>query len=163
LAGRSGLYLDTLTAALQHDRLAPPVQPDGRWPTFAGSATRTQVVPTPIDVGSLLWRVPLTPVTPGTPRYRNPNFMVQGPVPPDRLLAYHPIVLGDQVVICDEDHIIAYNLNDRPSDPEDDHRNEVSEAWKHDEQQGGNGSPRASRGFGSLPRFTLTAYGDRIF
>ena len=34
---------------------------------------------------------------------------------PDRLLAYHPIVLGDQVLVCDENRILAYNLNDRPS------------------------------------------------
>ena len=55
------------------DRLAPPAQPDGRWPTFAGSPTRTRVVPGPIDVGSLQWRVDLEPIEPArscTPRDR---------------------------------------------------------------------------------------------
>jgi len=40
--------------------------------------------------------------------------MSTAPIPEDRKLAYHPIVLGDQVVICDENTITAYNLNDRP-------------------------------------------------
>ena len=38
-------------------------------------------------------------------------------IPDDRLLAYHPIVLGDQVVVCDSNRIIAYDLNDRPTGP----------------------------------------------
>ena len=37
-----------------------------RWPTFAGSATRTKVVPGAVDVGSLQWSVDLVPVTSGT-------------------------------------------------------------------------------------------------
>jgi hypothetical protein len=87
---------------------------------------------------------------------------VETTIPAERLLAYHPIVLGDQVIVSDEDRIIAYNLNDRPGGPEDGPRVEIPEAWKHDEQQGGS-APRATRFGGSLPRYTLTAFGDRIF
>ena len=40
-----------------------PSQPDSRWPTFAGSLTRSKVVPGPIDVGSTQWRVELEKVS----------------------------------------------------------------------------------------------------
>ena len=47
---------------LAADHLAPPSQPDSRWPTFAGSLTRSKVVAGPIDVGSTQWRVELEKV-----------------------------------------------------------------------------------------------------
>ena len=37
---------------------------------------------------------------------------------PERLLAYHPIVLGDQVIVGDGTRVFAFNLNDRPGDSE---------------------------------------------
>ncbi len=30
------------------------------------------------------------------------------PAPPERLLAFHPIVLGDQVIVCDGSQVVAY-------------------------------------------------------
>ena len=38
-------------------------EPDNRWPTFAGSFQRTKLVPGPIDVGSMQWRVDLEKVS----------------------------------------------------------------------------------------------------
>ena len=37
LAGREGLYVQIVAQALRSDHLAPTAEPDGRWPTFAGS------------------------------------------------------------------------------------------------------------------------------
>ena len=37
------------------------------------------------------------------------------PVAAGSLLAFHPIVLGDQVLVCDGSKVLAYNLGDRPS------------------------------------------------
>lgn len=162
LAGREGLYRETLSAVFTHDRLALPVQPDGRWPTFAGAPSRTHVVPDPVDVGSLQWRVELDAVKVGTGRpYRGVN-MVSGPTHPDKLLAYHPIVLGDQVIVCDAGQILAYDLNDRPTGRPGSLVGAVKLAWKHDEEQGG-GGPQATRMTVGIPRFTLTAVGDRIY
>ena len=59
LAGRKGSYSEILARALASDHLEPPGQPDSRWPTFAGSLTRTRVIPGPIDVGQIQWRVEL--------------------------------------------------------------------------------------------------------
>ena len=63
LAGRTGGYASILAEAIAGDRLEIPGQPDGRWPTFAGSPRRTRVVPGPIDVGQVQWRVDLEKVS----------------------------------------------------------------------------------------------------
>ena len=62
LAGRKGPYAEILAESLAADHLAPPPQPDSRWPTFAGSLSRSKVVASPIDVGSTQWRVELDKV-----------------------------------------------------------------------------------------------------
>jgi hypothetical protein len=64
--------------------------------------------------------------------------MPVSPIAADRLLAYHPIVLGDQVIVCDDDRIVAYDLNKRPKARRQP-SGAVKEAWRHDEQPG---SPR---------------------
>lgn len=166
LAGRVGPYLKTLTEALRGDHLGPLAQTDSRWPTFAGSPTRTKVVPSSVDVGSLQWKVDLPPIDPRNSNQRGMariGGMGMGQqASPDRLLAYHPIVLGDQVLVCDENRILAYNLNDRPSGGTSGAASSVDEAWKRDESPPGD-VPRAARIPYGVPRFTLTAFGDRVF
>jgi cellulose synthase operon protein C len=168
LAGRSGPYAEIVAESLKADHLAPPAGPDGRWPTFAGAPTRTKVVPGPIDVGSMQWQVPLDPYDPSN-RIRHGGFgggrmaripMPTRPVEENRLLRYHPIVLGDQVVVCDENKIFAYDLNGRPEGQPGAPSGSIREAWKHDEQSDG---PQAASPFATLDRFTLTAFGDRIY
>jgi len=165
LAGREGPYLQTLSSALKTDHLAPPPQPDGRWPTFAGAASRSRVVPGPVDVGSLQWRVDLERIEQGRMPAGNRRgiAMAGGPARPDRALSYHPIVLGDQVIVCDDNQIRAYNLNDRPEGLPGGPAGPVKLAWEwHDEDQGGN-IPQASKTAVGVPRFTLTAQGDRVY
>ena len=58
--------------SLAADRLETPGQPDGRWPTFAGSPRRTRIVPGPIDVGQVQWRVEIEKVS--TTRSRISRF-----------------------------------------------------------------------------------------
>ncbi len=45
LAGRKGSYATILADSIAGDHLALPGQPDGRWPTFAGSLRRTRIAP----------------------------------------------------------------------------------------------------------------------
>ena len=59
---------------------APSGQPDGRWPTFAGSFTRTKVVPEPIDAGSLQWRSSLDRISPTRSSYPYSRSMTLQPV-----------------------------------------------------------------------------------
>jgi outer membrane protein assembly factor BamB/tetratricopeptide (TPR) repeat protein len=164
LAGRKGAYATILAESISQDHLETACQPEGRWPTFAGSPRRTRVVPGPIDVGQVQWRVEIEKVNTAS---RIPGVGIRG-MPatvqqrPESLLAYHPIVLGDQVLICDGSRVLAYNLGDRPSGGEGGEPRPVSPAWKHD-PDGGGGAPLAARPNGAIPRYTLTAVGHRIY
>src|SRR5262249_42769915 len=98
LAGRSGLYAEIVAEALRTDRLGPAQEPDNRWPTFAGSFQRTKLVPGSVDVGSMQWRVELEKVTVGRSQGFGPRAAFGGgsvSTPRERLLAFHPIVLGE--------------------------------------------------------------------
>ncbi len=166
LAGRTGSYASIVARAIAADRLETTGQPDGRWPTFAGSPRRTRIVPGPIDVGQVQWRVDLDKVSAtrgGMGRFpggmQNPSSPNRGP---EQLLAFHPIVLGDQVMICDGSRVLAYNLGDRPSGSEGGEARPVSPAWRHDPENGAPVAP-TNRSSGAIPRYTLTAAGNRIF
>ncbi|HEX3451030.1 MAG TPA: PQQ-binding-like beta-propeller repeat protein, partial [Isosphaeraceae bacterium] len=165
LAGRTGVYATIVAAAFESDHLARPFQPDSRWPTFAGSLTRSKVVPGPVDVGSTQWRVELEKVWVNRqPTFGGPRGMTGGAqnTPQERLLAFHPIVLGDQVIVCDGARILAYNLNDRPADSDQGMPRPVEPAWKHDPENGAQ-VPQAKPMQVGIPRYTLTAVGNRIY
>ncbi len=165
LAGRTGEYAQVVADALKSDNLGPVAQPDSRWPTFAGSFRRTKVVPGPIDVGSMQWRVDLDKVQPS----RNQDFRLNrgmmsssAAAPPERLLAFHPIVLGDQVIVCDGARVLAFNLNDRPFDGDGTAARLVEPAWKHPGEDDAP-VPQVRQLYSGIPRYTLTAYGRRIY
>ena len=164
-AGRKGPLAADLADAIREDHLTPPSQSDGRWPTFAGSPTRTRIAPGSVDVGSLQWRAELEPITPTRSSYggrrMNAMAMASNPqAPPERLLAYHPIVVGDQVIVANEKQVTAFNLNSRPGDQPASTTGPVEVAWKTPDLMG---APMPPRGTSGLARYTLTAYGDRIF
>jgi len=163
LTGRKGPYAKILEEALRADHLAPPAQPDSRWPTFAGACSRTRVVAEAIDVGSLQWRVALERILPSQPGYPYgfPRGMSSNPaLPLDRLLGYHPIVLGDQVIVGDGTRVLAYNLNDRPGNHDGGVALAIEPAWKHDPESA---APQAYRTSSGIPRYTLTAVGNRVY
>jgi outer membrane protein assembly factor BamB len=165
LAGRTGLYVDIVIQALQADQLGPSREPDNRWPTFAGSTQRTKIVGAPIDVGSMQWRVDLEKVSVAqVPSYNPRSFMGGSPVPTasERLLAFHPIVLGDQVIVCDGWRVLAYNLNDRPAEGENSGPKLVIPVWKYPAEDDDK-VPHARNSSLGIPRYTLTAFGNRIY
>ncbi len=163
-AGRKGPIARDLSEAIRSDHLGPPSQADGRWPTFAGALTRNRVASGPIDVGSLQWQVALDPVTVSkgsSYRMRAMGMPSNGVNPsPDRLLAYHPIIVGDQVLVANDRKIIAYDLNVRPSDPATAGSAQAETAWKTPDLAVASASGPRSNG---LPRFTLTAVGRRVY
>lgn len=164
-AGRKGPLSTDLAEALRDDRLAAPLQADGRWPTFAGSPTRNRIAHGPVDVGSLQWKAELEPITPTrAPRYGGRNSLMGvgqvAQVAPERLLAYHPIVVGDQVIAVNERQVTAYNLNSRPGDVPGASSSAVEVAWRTPDLMG---SPTPTRPSSGLARYTLTSFGDRIY
>jgi outer membrane protein assembly factor BamB len=165
LAGRKGTYGQILHESLSSDHLGPMAQPDSRWPTFAGSLRRSRVVSGPIDVGSLQWRVELEKVslTRTSPFGPRAGMVVGAPAAaPDRLLAFHPIVLGDQVIVCDGTRVLAYNLNDRPADADGSTLRPVEPTWRHPPEEDAQ-VPQARQQSSDIPRYTLTAVGHRIY
>ena len=165
LAGRTGAYSDIVAEALASDRLGPPREPDNRWPTFAGSFQRTKVAAAPIDVGSVQWRVDVDKVPVGPmPGYVNPRMLGAAPVStsPERLLAFHPIVLGEQVIICDGARVLAYNLNDRPGEGDATAAKLIIPVWKYPPDEDAQ-IPHARSMSPPVPRYTLTAFGNRIY
>lgn len=162
IAGRSGLLKDSLAAALKMDKLSQGDPSLGQWSTFAGSPSRSWVAPHPIDVGSLQWRAKLEPVSPSRPAGALGRPMQVSPLRPDRGLAYHPIIIGEQVVLCDANRLFAFNLNDRPGDAAASESDaEAKVAWSQSINP--NAEARAARPIFGVPRFTVTGQGDRIF
>ncbi len=161
LAGRNGSYVAIVKEAVAGDRLSMGGQPDGRWPTFAGAPNRTRILPGPIDVGQVQWRVELEKVATGKGGLVGIRPSAASQARPAALLAYHPIVLGDQVLVCDGSKVLAYNLSDRPADAETGEPRPVLPAWRHDPE--GQGVVRATQAPSSIPRYTLTTFGRRIF
>ena len=167
LAGRKGPLATTVAAAVATDHLAPPTQADGRWPTFAGSPTRNKIVAESIDVGSLQWRVALDRISPtrsggpyGRPAFARNNGAATSSA--SELLGYHPIIVGDQVIVGNGSRIVGYNLSDRPNAADGGQTLAVQPAWIHDPEDGA-ATPRARQPNWSIPRYTLTAAGGRIF
>jgi cellulose synthase operon protein C len=165
-AGRDGLLADSLSAALEQDRLAAPTPFDSRWPTLGGGPTRTRIAPKAFLVGSFMWKVQLKEVR--INQTQADQFGMGGgrrmPYAPqnvgaDRQLAYHPIVLGDQALVCDQSQVFSIPLNihekGESGGPSDLRSIKLWETVKSDMQDA-----RSSAG---MPRFTLTAAGDRVF
>jgi outer membrane protein assembly factor BamB/tetratricopeptide (TPR) repeat protein len=169
LAGRTGSLADSLANAITQDGLATTPRAEDGWPTFAGAMSRTRIAAATVDVGSLQWKLKLDPVPQPRPM-GGPMFfggrMAPGasPTRPDRGLAFFPLVLDEQVVLCDAERIVAYNLGDRPaSDPAAAAgESEVKLAWEQALPAGGlGGSGRLA--YLNAPRYTATAAGDRLF
>jgi len=165
-AGRRGSLADDLTEAIRDDHLTPLPRTDGRWPTFAGAMTRNRIAPGPVDVGSLQWKADLEPIVPGrvSRNFGRNSMMGMGQTPPpspERLLGYHPIVVGDQVIVANEKQVIAYNLNSRPGDQPGATSTAVEVAWKTREDL--TGASMTTQRPSGLARHTLTSFGNKIY
>ena len=170
-AGRSGLISTSLTTAIQQDKLHQKFDVGIDWPTFAGDPSRNRVVEDAIGLGARQWRMPLDIVSPSRP---NPQFnnrfggfggrgmFPRGiPANPNRnnvqpILAYHPIILGDQIIVCSDRRVTAFNLNEA-SKPD----GSVGILWR---QEFDAANPRPNQVITSAtPRMTLSAKNGRIF
>lgn len=171
-AGRSGLIAESLLKAMAEDQLLRVDDSSAEnWPTFAGASSRNRVVGDAVGLGARQWRVSIDPITTGRANFQGMQF--QGgfgrrgmmprnlPVNPNRnqgqpLLAYHPIVVGDQVIVCNDRRVMAFNLNEsaRPD-------GSVGLLWRQEFEVAGR--PQGAMIASAAPRMTLTARSGRIF
>ena len=151
LAGRNGNYVTILEELLSRSDQWPKARPKADWPTFAGSVTRQPHVGEEFDIADTpSWRTSLS-LKSGRDEYRSREGQrVAEHV--DALLSYHPIVIGERLVVQTgdtSDHVVCYKLADG---------NVVS------------GNPKSDKGTGdALPgteigrRYSLTGTGSRVF
>jgi hypothetical protein len=157
--GRQTNYVEALQSLLAEaaEWPDPPIDPD--WPTFAGSPRRGKIAFDAIDPAEVAWRASLRPTIPASqwfwgakPRARRVAEDAQSP------LSYHPVVVGDLVLVNNQVEIAAFDLSTgEPAwggldarifrDPFD---GEAANAF----------SPEANLG---VPRFTMTAFEGRLY
>ncbi len=109
LAGRNGVYAETLEQMLRQSREWPPPKPEGDWPTFAGAANRNGHGATQVDIaGQALWSIEL-------PRIKSDRDLIGAgrlrvAEHHDGILCYHPIVVENLVIVADAQSLRAYEL-----------------------------------------------------
>ncbi len=157
--GRKGNYAAALEALLvESSRWAPrPVSTD--WPTFAGSAVRSKILPEKIDVGRVQWRVPLRETVAanksiwGT-RSTSQRVAEDAAAP----LSYHPLVLGNLVLVNNQVEILAVDLG--TGKPVWGHRGPAIYEDQFEEAVRALYNPSDNLG---VPRFTMTAHRGKLY
>ncbi len=161
LAGRDGNYVATLKALLAEAAHWPaePVSPD--WPTFAGSPERNKVVDSPLELGAQAWP-PIELGEPQTADVANMRMFSLRRVAEDAqgLLSYHPIVVGDLILVAKQTQLFAFNLyTGKPAWPGGGAAHAPGEFFSDDLPVH---AVRLNRGLG-VPRYTLTAHEGRLY
>lgn len=112
LAGRQGLYSQTLAQLLQSSRAWPNRASPHDWTTFAGSPARNTVAGWSVDVGAPRWRLPLEKVV-----VADNSGSLNFPIRPRRvaednnvLLSHHPLVVGQRVYYSGQHQVFAVDL-----------------------------------------------------
>jgi outer membrane protein assembly factor BamB len=161
LAGRQAKYVDTLEALLTSAEYWPDAAPSEDWTTFAGSPSRTKVAPRSLDLGGQAWG-PIDLGDPLAANGANSRAYSLRRIGEDaqRLLSYHPLVVGDLVLLNNQSQIFAFNAN--TGEP----------AWAGDPERprgeifadkgGLAAAGRTNIGLG-VPRFTMTSCDHKLF
>lgn len=155
LTGRRGLYVDLLRA-LADERKKQGLADPGDWLTFGGDPTRGRPIPAPADI---LER--LSALCRDDPirfdleqRRRQPDAKPSPAVNAGqaRSLAFHPVIVGNRVLVADAQYVTAYDL-----------RNGRSEEWY--DLARANGGVRPSLKLPAPPdlRYTLTISGNHAY
>ncbi|HEV2969905.1 MAG TPA: PQQ-binding-like beta-propeller repeat protein [Pirellulales bacterium] len=175
MAGREARYADTL-ARLLADAEARPQSPAMKdWTTFAGSPARTAISAEPKSLGNLAWEIPLGD---GKPFQADANSLHSWPrnrvaEEQSALLSYHPLVVGNLVLVNNVDKVFAFDLRTgEPAWPVAAQQSPDAPAREPGEiycgtkvqelQQDLVGDENLFRALG-VPRFTMTAAGDRLY
>lgn len=161
--GRDGLLGESLIEALREDGWLESASAlkDESWPTFAGNVERSKALDLGIDVGSMLWSVPID--RPGDAAVNlNAGFDRQlgvagAPGEPGGAPPLHPIIVGDEVLVSDGLRVLAYEVNRRFDEPSA----LVEPSWLGED-------PRLTRlplppNSGRDQRLSLTVHRDQVY
>ena len=161
LAGRNVKYAEALAALVSAAESWPEVAPTRDWPTFAGAFDRNKVVPGSFDLGVQAWD-PISLGEPLSADVSNSRIYSLRRIGEDaqRLLSYHPLVVGDLVLVSDQARIFAFNAKTgAPAWSRNDPKRPPGEIFSDDHSALGG---RASGRLG-VPRFTMTAHQGKLY
>jgi outer membrane protein assembly factor BamB len=163
LGGLEVKYAEALGALLSESASWPVAPQDFDWPTFAGSPARNAVYPQKSDVGGVAWRAPLPEVA--MPASGLGATVGQANRATHTPLSYHPVVVGDLLLVNTAQEILALRLSTGKP------------AWGRNSgvifrdllagAAAGLSSSAADINLPSgtlgMPRFTLTVFGDKLY
>lgn len=168
LGQRRGKYVDLLKSLLTESATWPAAPSDHNWTTFAGNPRRNRVAAPLSNVGSVVWRIPLsdgagvsgTRVSP-RPRGEGPGVRAShvSPLPPGegpgvRALSFHPVLSDKLLMVNTHGKILAVRLDDgRPAWGRSPtiYRGELA------------GVKTSSANVVPTPRFTMTVFRHRLY
>ena len=156
--GREVDYAEALGAMAARSVDWPVPKADGDWPTFAGTPWRNKIAPKSVDVGEVAWRIPLRTVPPevAVPAALKGRMML-GPPRPDAALGFHPLRLGNLVLVNDGRAIRVVNLRTgRPAWGR-------SDVVYRDGVYGPVVAKKQTTGTLGAPRFTMTAFDGKLY
>jgi outer membrane protein assembly factor BamB len=154
LAGGKGFYVDILETWL--DRLATHQGTSNQepWTTFAGNPARNRALavcpPVSLWVDGPAWHVPLPTPPKLAPGENMPRLN------PATGLAYHPLVVDNQVLLADARNVLGYGLFPENGKAKKLFHFTLQEPGEHED----NGGTRRGH---QDQRFTLTAWKNRVF
>jgi outer membrane protein assembly factor BamB len=156
LAGRKGIYADTLLA-LAEARQKEAGADAADWSTFGGDPRRGRVIPASEDILDRLsslcrdgptWTIDLQ-------RRARQEEMVTFPAvsaAQARNLAFHPIIVGHRVLVADARYVTAIDV-----------RNGRSQQWYDAARLNGGVNPNLKLPAAAGLRYTLTVAGERLY
>lgn len=173
LGGRRGRYVDLLQSLLDESAAwpLPRVIPD--WPTFAGNAARNKAAPVEIDPASQpLWSFSLPRLSADREWIGEGRLRVAEDI--KSVLAYHPIVLGQTVLLRldarGNSYVVALDLKSGQEQWRVDYSRGLVDVRPAEQADELAGEPFAvSDAHADLPRhagvarFTLSAHGNKLF
>jgi outer membrane protein assembly factor BamB len=161
MAGKHEPYAQALTRLLAEAESWPGERMGEDWPTFAGNPARNKIAREAIDVGAPLWPAiplgePLSADATNVQRFGSYRVAERT----DGLLSYHPVVVGDMILVSTSHQIFAFDLHTgKPVWP----GNPQKPAGEIYREGGPNGAlERPTRGLG-VPRYTMTVYDGRLY
>ncbi len=161
LAARKVTYADALANLISAAATWPEGKTSDDWSTFAGESTRTKIARGNLDLGLAAWE-PISLGEPAAAGATNARAFSLRRIGEDaqRVLSYHPLLVGGLVLFNDQNKIYALNAKTgAPAWPSDDPKRRSGEIF---EGEGGSTSVRMSSGLG-VPRFTMTAHDNKLF
>lgn len=149
--GTGSLSRNGPEGAVQKANLSPFSPLD--WPTFAGNMQRNRIAPQLVDIGVAAWRVPLCTAVAPADRPAEPRMIGENPREP---LSFYPVLVNNIVLSNDSQRILAVRLDSGKP------------AWGqstviYQSELAGVVTPPVPPDTLGTPRFTMTAFGNRLF